>query len=98
VISVAAGTPGNHEVAEWSITDTKFQRAAETVAECRTAIKELARLANDARLFREKCSLVLGSAYRATLALQEVSKKAERQHIQGHAFWAWRVWQANSQL
>ena len=48
-----------------------------TAAECKAAAKELGRLANDARLFREKCNLVLGSAYSATLALQEVSRVAE---------------------
>ena len=40
--------------------------------DCKVAVADLARYANNAQAYREKCSNVLGAAIAASLALQEV--------------------------
>jgi hypothetical protein len=47
-------------------------RAAKTVADCLGRVKELSEAVNSASAFRESCSKLLGAAFAASLALQEV--------------------------
>jgi hypothetical protein len=52
--------------------DSRFVRAAKTVAECLGLVKTLSERVNSATAFRECCSKLLGGAFAASLALQEV--------------------------
>lgn len=55
-----------------SAIDSRFVRAAKTVGECLGRVKTLSERVNSASAFRESCSKLLGAAFAASLALQEV--------------------------
>lgn len=74
VCGLAAAAVSPPPAADGSVVkDDRFQRAAQSVADCKKAVKELAKEANSCKSFREKCSNVLGAALGASLALQEVT-------------------------
>lgn len=54
------------------LQDSRFVRAAKTVGECLGRVKTLSEAVNSATGFRESCSKLLGAAFAASLALQEV--------------------------
>jgi hypothetical protein len=54
------------------LQDSRFVRAAKTVGECLGRVKTLSERVNSATGFRESCSKLLGAAFAASLALQEV--------------------------
>lgn len=58
-----------------------FTRAAKTVGDCLSQVKVLSESVNSAASFRENCSQVLGAAFAASLALQEVGEGL------GRCFW-----------
>lgn len=63
-------TFGNGSTA--SLQDGRFVRAAKAVGDCLSRVKTLSESVNSAASFRESCSKVLGAAFAASLALQEV--------------------------
>lgn len=54
------------------LQDSRFVRAAKTVGDCLGRVKTLSEHVNSATGFRESCSKLLGAAFAASLALQEV--------------------------